>query len=334
MPDTRAPTDGRATLPAVRAGLVSWLLAALVVSGCASPASALTLTPQQVGPHTWYFEGEAGMANAKNRGFMSNAGFVITPGGVVVFDALATPALAEAMLTAIAEKTDAPVRHVIVSHYHADHVYGLQVFADVGATIWAHEDAADYIGSESAIERLAERRQSLAPWVDAQTRVLPADRWLTLPVGQTHALEVGGIQLEILSAGDAHSPGNLMLNVPADQVLFAGDLFFTRRIPFVVDGNTQLWLQALDNIEARSARVVVPGHGPASTTVAQDLDATRRYLTYLRAALSEAVDNMTGFEAAYRQIDWSSFADMPLFEAAHRRNAYSIYLELEAESLR
>jgi len=318
---------------AVRAVFAPWLLAALLTS-CVSPARALTLTPQQVGPHTWYFEGEAGMADAENRGFMSNAGFVITPDGVVVFDALATPALAEAMLTAIGDLTDAPVRHVVVSHYHADHIYGLQVFAEAGAKIWAHADAADYIGSEAAIERLAERRQSLAPWVDERTRVMPADQWLTLAAGHTHPLDVGGMRLEIVAAGGAHSPGNLMLNVPEDRVLFAGDLFFTGRIPFVVDGNTRLWLAALEKIADSKARVVVPGHGPASTEVAQDLEATRGYIAYLRAELAEAVDNMTGFEGAFSQIDWSAFKDMPLFDAAHRRNAYSIYLELEAESLR
>lgn len=176
----------------------------------------LRLTPIMISAHAGYFEGEAGMASADNRGFMSNAGFVITPDGVVVFDALATPALARAMLAAIAERSDAPVRHVVVSHYHADHVYGLQVFADAGATIWAHEAGKVYLESDAAAERLAERRESLAPWVNTDTRLVPASRWLTLAAGDVHTLTLGDRQFEIIGGGGAHAPGDLMLRVPSE----------------------------------------------------------------------------------------------------------------------
>src|SRR5690554_3254245 len=91
------------------------------------PASAdetsIALKPIQVSPHAYYFGGESSMASAANKGFMSNAGFVVTEDGVVAFDALGTPALGEAMLAAIAKITDQPVKRVIVSHYHADHIY-------------------------------------------------------------------------------------------------------------------------------------------------------------------------------------------------------------------
>ena len=73
------------------------------------------------------------MASAQNKGFMSNAGFVVTGDGVVVFDALGTPALGRAMLAAIRRITPQPVKRVIVSHYHADHFYGLAAFKDAGA---------------------------------------------------------------------------------------------------------------------------------------------------------------------------------------------------------
>jgi glyoxylase-like metal-dependent hydrolase (beta-lactamase superfamily II) len=294
----------------------------------------VTLTPIMVSANAGYFEGEAGMANADNRGFMSNAGFVIAPEGVVIFDALATPALAHAMLAAIRERTRAPIRHVVVSHYHADHVYGLQVFADEGAVIWAHQAGADYLRSEAAAERLEERRTSLAPWVNNATRLVPATRWLTLSTGEVESFTVGDRRFDIIGGGGAHSPSDLMLRVPGEGVLFAGDLFFTGRIPFVVDGDTRAWLEALTRIAESSVSVVVPGHGPASTDVASDLNATQGYLNYLRSQLGEAVDNFMSFDEAFEAIDWTAYEAMPLFEAAHRRNAYSIFLELEAESLK
>src|SRR6516225_7781095 len=89
-------------------------------TGC-SAADDIVLTPQRVSEHVWFFQGSTGVASAANSGFMSNAGFVVTNDGVIVFDALGTPALGRAMVAAIASASGAPIRRVIVSHYHADH---------------------------------------------------------------------------------------------------------------------------------------------------------------------------------------------------------------------
>lgn len=86
--------------------------------------------------HVYYVMGKAGIAT-DNQGFISNAGFVITDEGVVIFDALGTPSLAAALLERIRKITDKPIKRVVMSHYHADHIYGLQVFKEAGATIYA-----------------------------------------------------------------------------------------------------------------------------------------------------------------------------------------------------
>ena len=113
-----------------RPSLCVALLLACVVVTLAAPAAAATfetaLIPERVSAHGWFFQGEPGMAGQANRGFMSNAGFVVTSDAVVVFDALGTPPLGRAMIAAIRTVTALPIRRVIVSHYHADHVYGLQ----------------------------------------------------------------------------------------------------------------------------------------------------------------------------------------------------------------
>lgn len=303
----------------------------VAAAGPAEPA--LALTPRALSSTIWYFEGASGMASRENRGFMSNAGFVVTPAGVVVFDALATPALAEAMLTAIRTITAQPIRFVILSHYHADHCYGLQVFKAAGAAIWARSEGRQYLASDLAQERLAQRQRDLSPWVNAQTQLVPADRWLEFPTAQPIHLDLGGTRFEMISGGNSHAPGDLMLFIPDQGVLFAGDLFFTGRLPFVADGNTREWLAALARIERSAPRVVVPGHGTASLQVAQDLKVTRAYLEFLRAQLGMAVENLRSFDEAYAAIDWSAFAGLPTFDVASRRNAYSVYLEMQAEML-
>jgi glyoxylase-like metal-dependent hydrolase (beta-lactamase superfamily II) len=291
------------------------------------------LQPEQVAERVWYFRGAAGMASHANAGFMSNAGFVVTDDGVVVFDALATPALARAMVSAIADITDQPIRRVVLSHYHADHIYGTQVFKALGAEIWARSEGRIYLRSEAAAERLAQRRRALAPWVDAHTRLVPADRWLDFDDGEVQRFELGGVRFELISGGNSHAPDDLMLSVPDQGVLFAGDLFFTARLPFVVDGNSRNWLRALEHIQDRQASVVVPGHGPASVQVTDDLQVTRRYLIFLREQLGAAVADLTSFDAAYAAIDWSEFEALPTFEQANRRNAYTVFLEMQNELL-
>ena len=299
----------------------------------AAPPPPIDLQPRQVSPRVWYFEGESGMAARENRGFMSNAGFVVTSEGVVVFDALATPALAEAMVRAIRRVTPLRIRRVIASHYHADHVYGLQVFHALGADIWAREQGQTYLGSDLARERLAQRRHDLSPWVDENTHLVVADRWLHLAGDAVERFELGDTSFTLISGGDSHAPGDLMLDIPSEHVLFAGDLFFTGRLPFVVDGNTREWLASLSRIDTTHAAIVIPGHGRASTDVAHDLQTTRRYLEFLRASMGHAVDDLVEFDEAYAATDWSAYRSLPTFEQANRRNAYSVYLEMQAEAL-
>lgn len=304
-----------------------------LVNGSISATDEASISATQISPRVWYFQGQAGMADRANQGFMSNAGFVVTDAGVVVFDALATPALGSAMLREIRRISHQPVKYVIASHYHADHIYGLQIFKQLGAEIWARAEGAAYLRSDAAQERLQQRRQALSPWVDNRTRLVAADRWLELSDQQTLKFQLGGIDFELISGGDSHSPGDLMLSIPSEGVIFAGDLFFTGRLPFVVDGNTRSWLNALDQVAALNAKIVVPGHGAASHEVEQDLGYTIRYLAFLRKIMGEAVDDLQSFDEAYKQADWSPFEAMPTFKQSNRRNAYSVFLEMQAEML-
>ena len=298
--------------------------------GNAQSRQDIVLVPKQVSAHGWFFEGEAGMASVANKGFMSNAGFVVTNDGVVVFDALGTPALGRAMIAAIAKITPKPIRRVVVSHYHADHIYGLQALKAAGAEIWAHRKAQAYLASPVAVERLAQRRNDLFPWVDNDTRVVPPDVWLD---GDTD-FRMGGLTFRIIYSHGAHSPEDVMLYVVEDKLLFAGDLIFAGRVPFVGSADSAGWLAAMDRMIALSPTVVVPGHGPASRDVARDLSTTREYLAYLRETMGEAARDLTPFDDAYARTDWSRFRGLPAFEQANRTNAYGTYLLMEQELLR
>jgi glyoxylase-like metal-dependent hydrolase (beta-lactamase superfamily II) len=305
-------------------------LAALVAMVSARAADEIVLTPQRVSEHCWFFEGQAGMASSENKGFMSNAGFVVTGDGVVVFDALGTPALGRAMRVAIAKVTSQPIRRVILSHYHADHIYGLQEFKSPGVEIWAQRKAEIYLASGVAVERLAQRRADLAPWVDADTRIVRPDLWID---GDTD-FRLGGLTFRLLYSEGAHSPEDIMLYVVDDRVLYAGDLLFAGRVPFVGNADSAGWLKAMDKMIALAPTVVIPGHGGASKDVARDLALTRDYLSYLRETMGRAVREMESFDTAYARTDWTRFAALPAFAQANRLNAYGTYLTMEQEELR
>ena len=288
------------------------------------------MTVRQVSEHAWYVEGVPGPASGDNQGFVANAGFVVTGAGVVVFDALGSPALARLLLEKIRGITDEPVVRVVVSHYHADHIYGLQVFTDLDAEILAPDGSDEYIDSDQAARRLEERRSLLSPWVNENTRLIPPDQYL----GEGTRFRLGDVEFIITPLGAAHSDGDLVLYIAPDRVLYAGDVVFNGLLPFLGDADTRHWLKMLERMDREQLAALVPGHGPVATGPRQAIDFTRRYLEYLRRTMGAAVQGLVPFDEAYASADWSGFEHLPAFAEANRRNAYQVYLSLEAEMLR
>jgi len=292
------------------------------------PPIGVDMTLRKVSEHVYFVQGAAGVAT-DNEGFVSNAGVVVTDAGVVVFDTLGTPSLAARLLTEIRAITDKPIVRVIVSHYHADHVYGLQVFEQLGAKIWAPAGAERYLGSANATERLEERRVSLDPWVNDTTRLVAPDRYL----GEQQVFSLGGVKFTVSPIGAAHSDGDLTLYIEPDRVLFSGDIIFEGRLPYMGDANSKHWLDVLTRMRDGKLVALVPGHGPVAHDPNQAIAGTLNYLTYLRNTMGAAVADFVPFGEAYAEADWSAFDALPAFAEANRRNAYQVYLSMEAESL-
>lgn len=315
------------------------LLATLVAPLAAAQDYAPLDRPLQIrqvsGAPIYYSIGNPGVPGKANQGNTSNAGFVVTDDGVVVFDALGTPSLGWALLQDIRKVTDKPVRYVVLSHYHADHIYGLQAFKDhTNAVILAQDRAREYkeqdeeIADERAGARLAQRRDALAPWVNEKTRVVPPD----VTFNDRLTLTLGGKTFRMIYAGPAHSASDMMMMVEPDGVLFAGDIVQNSRVPFMNsdDVDTKQWLKGLEEVGRLAPKFIIPGHGRPSTAAREAIVFTRDYIDYVRAAMQKAVDDWTDFDVAYKQTDWSKYAGMPAFDANNRGNAYRIFLELEA----
>jgi glyoxylase-like metal-dependent hydrolase (beta-lactamase superfamily II) len=283
---------------------------------------------RRVSPSSWYVEGLGALGSSANQNFISNAAFVVTPAGVVIIDALGSPALADQLMAEIRKVTPLPLTHVIVTHYHADHIYGLQSFKDQGARIVAHRAAKEYLNSDTAQIRLEASRQTLAPWIDSATRLIPADDWIDGPID----LLVGGVRFSVQPVGPSHTPEDLVVYLPNEKILFAGDLVFRGRIPYVGQADSGHWIKALQTLLAFETETIVPGHGPLSSQARQDMELTRDYLVYLRETMGQAAKNMEPFDDAYRATNWTRFEGLPLFRVANRMNAYNTYLLMERDA--
>lgn len=305
-------------------------------SAWASAATSDGLPPmevQKVGKDVYVVQGQSGAASSANAGFISNAGAVATGEGLVVFDTLGTPALAAKMRKLIEEASGEKTKIVVVSHYHADHFYGIQAFAGPGVDIIAHPNSPAVFNSENTQRRLEERRQDLFPWVSEQTHLVAPTRLAKITPTQNETFQLGRYHFTLIDALGAHAPDEMMMRVEELGVVFAGDLFFTGRVPFVGDADPKVWLAALDHMSEKPPKIAIPGHGAVSYEPDKDLGLTHRYLGYLATQMAAAVAKMQSFDEAYNAIDWSEFKDLPAFGPANRLNAMGAYLNAEKDSL-
>jgi glyoxylase-like metal-dependent hydrolase (beta-lactamase superfamily II) len=310
----------------------SWAFG-LCAAAAEPAATTVAMETTRVAPDTYFVQGLAALGSAANQNFISNAGFVVGDDGVLVVDSLGSPPLARQLLALIRRVTSLPIRYVVVTHCHADHIYGLQVFRELGARIVAHAGCRDYLQSDTARLRLAASREELFPWVDETTQLVTPDLWLGEGgKEQDLVLQLGAREFRVRHVGPSHTTEDLVVFDPRTGALFAGDVVFRGRIPFVGQADSRRWITAMDRVLELQPRLLLPGHGPVSHEPATDLRLTRDYLAYLRQTMGEAARNLEPFDEAYARTDWSRFAGLPLFTAANRMNAYNTYLLMEHEA--
>ena len=150
-------------------------------------------------------------------------------------------------------------------------------------------------------------------------------------ISQNTTFSFGGLRFQINVLGAAHSDGDMTLFIEPDRVLLSGDIIFEGRVPFLGDANTKTWLQTLRKLETSKLLALVPGHGSLARHPNQAIKATAEYLAFMREHMGKAARDFVPFSEAYANTDWSKYKDMPAFEAANRRNAYQVFLAMEAE---
>ena len=232
-----------------------------------------TLT--KIGPNVW---AAIDNPNAKQRSY-SNAGIVIGDDGVLVIDTLTGDDAAGHLLQEIRKLTNLPIKFVVNTHYHGDHVAGNKVFSGAGATVLAHENVRRWIHPENLRMLGDTPKPELKLFVE---QLVPPT------VGYTDAVDIhlGSRAVQVRSF-PGHSGGDSVVIVPDAKAVFGGDLIWKEVTPNTIDGSTKPWIQTLATLASTYAGYTfVPGHGPLATS--QDVTAFRDYLATVQKLVADA----------------------------------------------
>jgi len=290
---------------------------------CRPVADALEMV--EVAPGVFAHEGRIAEPDARNRGDVSNLGFVIGETGVAVIDTGTAPWMGEALWRAIRARTDLPVRHVILTHMHPDHVFGAGVFERAGARVWGHEGLP-----RALADRQANYLESLRASVGAAAFVDASAPTLSDPVADRAEIDLGGRVLALRAWPVAHTGNDLTALDRPTGTLFAGDLVFDGHIP-ALDGSLRGWRAVLADLQAMEFARVVPGHGGPSLRWPEGAAPLARYLQVLERDTRAALDAGARLSEAVRTVAQAEAAQWDLFEAYNPRNITVAFTELEWE---
>jgi cyclase len=245
----------------------------------------------------------------------SNSGFVDAGGGLVIDTFWDLPRTA-AMKRLYEDISPNAPRRLVNTHHNGDHCWGNQLFAEAGTEIIGHRLCAEYFSKEASPSLFVslcstpdDQLGSLAGFVHGLRRFDFDGIELTPPttlIDDDTTLDLGDVAVQLLYVGPAHTAGDVVVFLPAEGVLFTGDVLFNECTPIGWQGTFSNWIAALERLEAMQPAVVVPGHGPITDT--GGLRALREYLEYVYREARTQFDRGRSTLDAARSIDLGPYA--------------------------
>lgn len=305
----------------------AWILT-LLVNVITTPVGAESLKPAnvtEIAPGIFVAEGAVAVASAENLGAISNCAFVVGDAAVAVIDTGGSYQAGARLRAAIRALTALPIRYVINTHMHPDHVLGNAAFSEDGAMFVGHARLPRALAARA--QQYIQANQAIIGTPGfARTEIVPPN----VLVADELTLDLGGRALKLAAQPTAHTDNDLTVFDAQTGTLFLGDLLFKDHLP-AIDGSLNGWLTVLDRLAGLPAARAVPGHGSPSLPWPAGADAERAYLSSLRTDLRRAVKAGWPLARAMEAIPVEGGEQWRLIEDFHKRNISAAFGEMEWE---
>lgn len=289
------------------------------------PQSALYNKPVQVSEHVWSAIGATAPPTYENVGHNNNLSFIVTDEGVIVVNSGANNALSAALHEEIKAVTDQPVVLVINENGQGHAMLGNTYWTDQGIDVLAHVDAAAEF-EHNSFQILEGMKRYARENAEGSAATLP-----TITFEDSYDASLGGVTIEVLHLGPAHSAGDISVWMPDEKIVIAGDIAFHERMPPIFsDTCTSCWIETFTTeFEPLGAEIVIPGHGHP-TTMPVVYAGTVGYLDYLRGQIGAHLEAGGSLDDAY-YVDQTPYAGLDTYEELATKNAGVVFAEMEFE---
>jgi quinoprotein relay system zinc metallohydrolase 2 len=280
---------------------------------------------REISPGVFAYEGAIALMDHANEGAIANVGFVVGDDAVAVVDTGGSLIEGQRLLAAIRKATDKPIRYVINTHEHPDHVFGNAAFEAPGTTFVGHKNLPRALAQRGQFYLSGFRKMMGDDLIDPVKIIAP-----TLLVDDDMRLDLGHRILVLHAWPVMHTDCDLTVFDEKTATLFTGDLVFFQHVP-VVDGSLKGWLANMDALAAIPAKAAIPGHGEIKLDWPQALADERTYLNKLAKDLRGLIAKGDDVSAAAKDAGQSEAGKWQLFEDYNARNATAGFAELEWE---
>ena len=260
------------------------------------------------------------------QGDIANIRFIVGKDSVAVIDSGGSPSIGRALKASIREKTSLPIKYVINTHVHLDHIYGNAAFTEKDIEFIGHSELPKAMALRKELyERL--NLEYLNIPIEESIKISPS---IFIKVNESKVSDLGGRKIKISAYPSAHTNNDITIEDFKTGTLWAGDLLFIERTP-VVDGDIHGIIDVVNQLISLDINLVIPGHGTPTKNWRKAFEKHRDYFVTLRDEIRKAISDDIGLQEAIETVARSESGKWELFEVQNARNINQVYPQLEWE---